>query len=122
MMNSALEVNDCILRAPFGGEVATRTEDPGAFVRPGTQIVSVVDRSIVRVVGDAPEVDFEALAPGTVASVHVLATNKDFKGVIARCAPAADPGTRTVHFEIDVPDPERTAPRGHDGRDHHRRR
>jgi membrane fusion protein (multidrug efflux system) len=112
MMNSALEVSDCVLRAPFDGEVATRTEDPGAFVRPGTQIVSVVDRSIIRVVGDAPEIDFGAVAPDTIARVHVLATGKDMRGTIARRAPAADPGTRTIHFEIDIPDPERQLPVG----------
>ncbi len=115
MMNSALEVSDCVLRAPFDGEVATRTEDPGAFVRPGTQIVSVVDRSIVRVVGDAPEIDFGAVAPCTVAHIHVLATGADLKGTIARRAPAADPGTRTVHFEIDIPDPGHTLPVGTTG-------
>ncbi len=115
MMNAALEVSDCILRAPFDGEVATRAEDPGAFVRPGTQIVSVVDRTIVRVVGDAPEVDFGAVAPGTIARVHVLATGKDLKGTIARRAPAADPGTRTVHFEIDLPDPSHELPVGTTG-------
>ena len=32
---SSLEVNDCILRAPFDGEVARRLVDPGAFARPG---------------------------------------------------------------------------------------
>jgi RND family efflux transporter MFP subunit len=115
MMNSALEVSDCVLRAPFDGEVATRSEDPGAFVRPGTQIVSVVDRSIVRVVGDAPEIDFGAVAPGTVARVRVLATGADLKGTIARRAPAADPGTRTVHFEIDIPDPGHALPVGTTG-------
>jgi RND family efflux transporter MFP subunit len=115
MMNAALEVSDCVLRAPFDGEIATRTEDPGAFVRPGTQIVSVVDRSTVRVVGDSPEIDFAAVAPGTVARVHVLATGKDLKGTIARRAPAADPGTRTVHFEIDIPDPTHQLPVGTTG-------
>ena len=115
MMNAALEVSDCVLRAPFDGEVATRTEDPGAFVRPGSQIVSVVDRSIVRVVGDCPEIDFGAVAPGTVARVHVLATGKDLEGAISRRAPAADPGTRTVHFEIDVPDPSHELPVGTTG-------
>jgi RND family efflux transporter MFP subunit len=115
MTTSALEVSDCVLRAPFDGEVATRTEDPGAFARPGTQIVSVVDRSIVRVVGDAPEIDFGAVAPNTIARVHVLATGKDLKGAIARRAPAADPGTRTVHFEIDIPDPAHELPVGTTG-------
>ena len=115
MMNTALEVSDCILRAPFDGEIATRTQDPGAFVRPGTAIVSVVDRSIVRVTGDAPEVDFDVVAPGTPTQVHVVATGKDLTATISRRAPAADPGTRTVHFEIDVPDPKRELPVGTTG-------
>jgi len=38
-------VSDCVLRAPFDGEIATRLVDPGAFVRPGTSIVSVIDRA-----------------------------------------------------------------------------
>ena len=34
LASTSLEVNDCVLRAPFDGEIATRTIDPGAFVRP----------------------------------------------------------------------------------------
>lgn len=115
MMTAALEVSDCVLRAPFDGEIASRTEDPGAFVRPGSTIVTVVDRSTVRVVGDAPESDFGAVAPGTVTRVHVLATSRNLKGIIARRAPAADPGTRTIHFEIDIPDPAHELPVGTTG-------
>jgi RND family efflux transporter MFP subunit len=107
---TALEVNDCILRAPFEGEIATRTIDPGAFVRPGTAIVSVVDRTIVRMTIDVPEIDFDVVAPGNKVSLHVLATNTTFPAVIARRSPAADPDTRTVHVEIDVPDPKREIP------------
>jgi RND family efflux transporter MFP subunit len=115
MMNAALEVSDCVLRAPFDGEVATRTLDPGAFARPGTQIVSVVDRSIVRVTGDAPEIDFGAVAPATVVRVHMLATGQNLQGTISRRAPAADPGTRTVHFEVDIPDKRHELPVGTTG-------
>ena len=35
---------------------------------------------------------------------------------ISRRAPAADPATRTVHFEIDLPDPDARDPRRHDRR------
>ncbi len=112
LLGSSLEVNDCILRAPFDGEIATRTTDPGAFARPGTSIVSVVDRSTIRIVGDAPEVDFDAIAPGVRVDVHVLATAKDFVATIARRAPAADPFTRTIHFELDVADKARELPVG----------
>ena len=106
LLGSALEVNDCILRSPFDGEVSLRTVDPGAFVRPGTSLVSIVDRRTVRITADAPEVDFDVVPPGTKVSVHVPATGKDFLATVSRRAPAADPGTRTVHFELDVPDPD----------------
>jgi RND family efflux transporter MFP subunit len=107
---TALEVNDCILRAPFDGEVATRTIDPGAFVRPGTPIVSVVDRNTVRMIVDVPEIDFNVVAPGSTVSLHVLATDVTFPATISRRSPSADPDTRTVHVEIDVPDPQRQIP------------
>jgi len=112
LLSSSLEVNDCILRSPFDGEVATRTSDPGAFAHPGTAIVSIVDRSTVRILADAPEVEFGAVVPGTPVKVHLVATNRTLTAVIARRAPAADLATRTIHFEIDVSDPARTLPVG----------
>jgi RND family efflux transporter MFP subunit len=118
LARGALQVNDCILRAPFTGEIAQRFIDPGAFVRPGSSIVTVVDRSTVRMTGDAPEADFDAIAPGTKVAVHVYATDRDLPAVVTRRAPAADPGTRTVHFEIDIPDPGRAIPVGTTGEVH----
>jgi RND family efflux transporter MFP subunit len=110
LLGTSLAVNDCVLRAPFDGEIATRSMDPGAFARPGVPIVSVVDRKTVRLTADAPEIDFDVVAPSTPVRVHVLATNKDRKAQITRRAPSADPATRTVHFEIDVADPDREIP------------
>ena len=115
LARSTLEVGDCILRAPFDGEVATRTIDPGAFVRPGVSIVSVVDRSTVRLSADAPEVDFDVIAPGRSVRIQLTATRQELVGVIARRAPSADPSTRTVHFEVDLHDPERRIPIGTTG-------
>lgn len=112
LLGTSLEVNDCILRSPFAGEIATRSTDPGAFVRPGVPIVTVVDRSTVRVTADAPEVDFDVINPGTKVTVHVVSTNRDLTATISRRAPSADPSTRTVHFELDVSDPEKSIPVG----------
>ena len=118
LASSALEVSDCILRAPFDGEVSRRSIDPGAFVRPGMAIVNVVDRSTVRMTADAPESDFGVVGPGTPITLHILATNRDLSATITRRAPAADPATRTVHFEIDVVDPGREIPVGTTGEIH----
>jgi membrane fusion protein, multidrug efflux system len=110
MTRTSLEVDDCVLRAPFDGEVADRTIDPGAFVRPGSSIATIVDRHLVRITADVPEEDFEAVAPETPVRIHLLATHRDVVAKISRRAPAADPGTRTAHIELDVDDPERTMP------------
>jgi RND family efflux transporter MFP subunit len=112
LLGTSLEVNDCILRAPFDGEIATRSIDPGAFVRPGSAIVSVVDRKIVRLMADVPEGDFDVVPPETLARIHLLATDKDVTGKISRRSPAADAATRTVHFEVDLVDPARGIPVG----------
>ncbi len=112
LARSSVESRDCIQLAPFDGEVATREVDPGAYVRPGETIVSLVDRSTIRVTAEAPETDFAVVAPGSRVKMHFLATNQDYTAVISRRAPAADPATRTVHFEIDVPDPTRSLPAG----------
>jgi RND family efflux transporter MFP subunit len=114
----SLEVGDCVLRAPFDGEVASRAIDPGAFVRPGVSIVSVVDRSTVRLVADAPEIDFDVVAPGRKVLIDVTATRTQLVGTIARRAPAADASTRTVHFEVDLTDPDRAIPVGTTGEAH----
>jgi RND family efflux transporter MFP subunit len=112
LLRASLEVDDCVMKAPFDGEVAGRMIDPGAFARPGSSIVSIVDRRTLRIVADVPETDFDVVSPNTEVRIHVIATNLDVSGKIARRSPAADASTRTVHFEIDLPDPERHIPVG----------
>jgi RND family efflux transporter MFP subunit len=112
---ATLGVRDCILRAPFDGEIATRVVDPGAFVRPGEAIVSIVDRDTVRVTADAPERDFDVIQDGTEVEITALSTQAKIEAPISRRAPKADAGTRTVHFEIDVADPKRAIPVGTTG-------
>jgi len=109
---ATLEVSDCVLRAPFDGEVSDRTMDPGAYVHPGESIAVVIDRSTVRVEADVPEEDFDLAKPGVKVDVYALAIGRHVVGTIARRSPAADQSTRTVHFEIDLQDPSRTLPVG----------
>jgi RND family efflux transporter MFP subunit len=105
-----LSVDDCVLRAPFDGDVGERMADPGAFVRPGDELVSVVDRGVVRFVVDVPESDFASVAPGTPVDLKLLAVDQELHAAISRRSPAADPSTRTIRVEVDIPDPERRIP------------
>ena len=112
LLGSSLEVNDCVLKSPFDGEIDARMADPGSFVRPGAWILAVVDRSTVRIAADVPETDFTLVAPGTSVRIRVVATGRTITAPITRRSPSADPSTRTVHFEIDLTDPERGLPVG----------
>jgi RND family efflux transporter MFP subunit len=107
---SALEVKDCILRAPFDGEISVRRVDPGSFVRPSTEVVGIVDRNTVRMTADAPESDFDSVAPGTKVAVEVLAIGLEVEATISRRAPNANLGTRTIHFEVDLENADRRIP------------
>ncbi len=86
--------------------------DPGAYVHPGQSIAVVIDRSTVRVEADVPEEDFDLVRPGVKVDIVALAIGQHLVGTIARRSPAADGSTRTVHFEIDIADPNRTLPVG----------
>ena len=112
LVSHGLEVDDCILRAPFDGEVAERFADPGAYVRPGNPVITVIDRSTIRIAGDAPESDFTIVAPNTPVTITVEASNLKSEAKISRRAPQADESTRTVHFEIDVPNQNHAFPVG----------
>lgn len=112
MMGTSLQVSDCVLRAPFDGEVADRQADPGAFVRPGTTLLTLIDRSTVRITADVPEADFDAVAPGTAVKLRMFSTGEERTGTVTRRAPAADAATRTLRVELDLENAARTLPVG----------
>jgi len=112
MAGSDVEVRDTVQRAPFDGEIAERYLDPGAFVRPGQYIVSVVDRTRVICATDAPEQDHPFLEAGRAVRLRLLATGREVAGKISRVSPSADPATRTLHFEVDLDNADRAIPVG----------
>ena len=112
LVSKSLEVDDCILRAPFDGEIADRYADPGAYLRPGNPVVTVIDRSNIRINADVPESDFTVVAPGTPVNIEIEASGVKTSATVSRRAPGADDTTRTIHFEIDVPNTARLLPAG----------
>jgi membrane fusion protein (multidrug efflux system) len=107
-----LQVDDCVMRAPFAGEVSRRWVDPGAFARPGSPIVTLIDRDVVRIALDVPERDFALVEPGKIAKVTVLSLGRTLSATIARRSPEAEPSTRTIHVELDLSDAKRQMPVG----------
>jgi RND family efflux transporter MFP subunit len=112
LVTKNIEVHDCFLRAPFNGDVLMRFVDPGAYVRPGDPVLTIADRSTIRVTGDAPEDDFAAVEPGTPVDIDIGALKTKMQAPITRRTPGTDHATRTVHFEIDINDTGHEIPVG----------
>ncbi len=120
LARSALEVNDCVLRAPFDGEIAT-PHDRSRRVRAARRRRS--SRSSIA----APCADRRTRPRSTSTSsrparkvTHPRPRDeaRTSPASITRRAPAADPATRTVHFEVDLADPKREIPVGTTGEVH----
>ena len=90
-IEDALDVNDCVLVAPFDGEVSLRPGRPWFVRPPGHRDARVVDRNTVRMTADAPESDFDSIPPGTGVTVHVVATTSTSLRRSPAARPSADP-------------------------------
>jgi len=98
--------------APFNGVITRRNVDNGALVQAGTNsntqalpVVSVAETDLFRLSLPRPESAVPLIRLADVVSVHVSALNRDFDGKISRFAHALDEDTRTMHTEVDVPNP-----------------
>jgi len=98
--------------APFSGVITRRNVDNGALVQAGTNsstqglpVVSVAETDLFRLTLPVPESAVPLIRLADVVSVHVSALNRDFEGKISRFAHALDEDTRTMHTEVDVPNP-----------------
>ncbi|MFT3707267.1 MAG: efflux RND transporter periplasmic adaptor subunit [Archangium sp.] len=107
----SLEVDDCLLKAPFAGEISERLADPGTFVRPGSVVLTMVDRSVLRLAFEVPEVEFASVRVGTPLDVRVLSTGARLSIDATRVSPAADRATRSIHVEAEWPN-DGTLPAG----------
>ena len=103
------------ITAPFAGVVTQRYANLGTLLQSGinssTQAMPLVKLSkedLYRLVIPVPEAYVSAVKLATTVSVHVPALNQTFPGKIARFAFDVHEDTRTMHTEVDVPNPQGT--------------
>jgi RND family efflux transporter MFP subunit len=93
--------------APFAGRVASIKVAPGQYVRPGDELLTVVDLDPIRVEVQVLESEVGYLAPGQRARVGFAAfTGESFVGRIETINPMVESGTRTARVTVVVPNPE----------------
>jgi len=100
------------ITAPFAGVITHRYADTGAMIQAGTSsqtqampLVKLSENSRLRLVIPVPESAVSRVRVGAIVELGVQALHKTFKGTVARSADRLDTETRTMHVEVDVPNP-----------------
>lgn len=97
--------------SPYTGVVTKRNVFPGDFIRSASEggtipLLTVARTDKVFIVTEVPDRDVPLTDVGDPAEVKLDALGSlVFKGKVSRFAEAEDPTSRTMHTEIDLPNP-----------------
>lgn len=101
------QVDKTRVRAPFAGVVNVLDLDPGAYVRPGTQIAEILDLSAVEIEVGVSDHQIGALAVGGAAQVRIPSLGgQPTAGGIVRLGQASNRETRRYPVVVRLPNPE----------------
>lgn len=101
------------MTAPFDGVVTQMYAFTGALLPAGTSaakgdsaLCRLSQNDLLRLVIPVPERAVPEIKDGQPVEVDVSSLNRTFTGKIVRYSDQIDPNTRTMHTEIDVPNPK----------------
>lgn len=107
VQKAQLELSRSRVRAPFAGRVANVKVQPGQWVRPGDELMTIVELSRVKVEVQVLEGQIAFLTPGRSARVHFAAfPDEAFVGRIETINPIVDQETRSARVVVSVPNPQ----------------
>lgn len=101
------------ITAPFDGVVTEMDAYTGALLPAGTSsnkgdeaLCHLSQNDLLRLVIPVPERAVSGIHIGETVDVDVSGLNRKFDGQIVRFSDQIDPDTRTMHTEVDVPNPK----------------
>jgi len=99
-------LRDATLVAPIAGIVAKRHVLPGEKLSAEQEVLTIVDLQRLELAGSVGTHEVSRLAAGMPVQVQVEGLEAAVDGRIARIAPAAAPGTRSIGVTIELPNPD----------------
>lgn len=100
------------ITAPFDGVVTERDANLGTLLQAGTNsstqampLVKLSQENLYRLVIPVPETYVRYIKVGDPVAVRVPALDKSFPGKVTRFSFEVHDATRTMHTEVDVPNP-----------------
>ena len=101
-----LASRDTQIVAPIAGVVARRHVVAGEKLSPEQPVLTVVDLARLELAGSVGTHEVSQLAPGMPVRVSVEGVADAVTGQLARIAPAAEPGTRSIGVTIELANPK----------------
>ena len=99
-------LRDASLLAPIAGIVAKRHALPGEKIAAEQTVLTIVDLATLELAGHVGTHEVSRIAPGMAVEVQVEGVDQAVAGRIARIAPAAEPGTRSIGVTIALANPK----------------
>jgi RND family efflux transporter MFP subunit len=100
------------ITAPFSGVVTQRYANYGTLMQAGTSstqalpLVKLSQEDLFRLVIPVPESYVKYIKIGDPVNVRVPSLDRDFPGRVTRFSVDVTDATRTMHTEVDVPNPQ----------------
>src|SRR5208282_6214058 len=102
------------ITAPFAGVITQRYANLGTLMQAGTSsstqampLVKLSEDDLFRLVIPVPESSVRYIRVNDPVEVRVPSLNRSFPGKVARFSVDVQADTRTMHTEVDVPNPSR---------------
>jgi RND family efflux transporter MFP subunit len=106
VLKAQLELDRARVSAPFAGRVASVKVQTGQYVRPGDQLMTIVDLNRIRVEVQVLEGQVGFLTAGRNARVRFAAfPDQEFDGRIETINPIVDKDTRSAKVIVSVANP-----------------
>ncbi len=100
------------ITAPFDGQVARRTVQPGDVISPGQPVFEVVDNRRMEIQADLPAAAAAVVKPGQIIRFRAAGFDRPFDGKVTQVSPSLGQDGRTLKVRMEVPNPERTLKSG----------
>lgn len=94
------------IRSPISGAISSRGVEAGQPVANGDPLFTVVDPSVLELMGQIPVEQASDIRPGQSAYFTLAGQpGEELKGTVNRVDPTADPSTRQVGIYVRLPNP-----------------
>ena len=106
--SARIALRDASLVAPISGIVSKKYVVAGEKVTAEQQVVTIVDLRLLELAGTVGTQEVGRLTTGMPATLKIEGLDKPVEGKLARIAPAAEAGTRSIGVVVQLQNPKET--------------